>query len=127
MKTNPVIIRGEEWDVEYVLCMLSGMWAGAFRRAEWTPGDALVMKDGSCGMVCDGQDFDPEVMAIEPAGWDHDHCQVCNWTLSDALGDDHAQGYFNGYNWLCEECYRLFVLENRVGWQGSGHDKEGRI
>lgn len=56
--------------------------------------------------VYDGQSFDPEVMAVERMGWD----QV--WECS------------NGYNRLCDECRRAFVLEGRLGWQGAGGGAE---
>lgn len=112
MKT--ITIRGEEWEVDYALCMLRGMQDGSFHPAEWAPRDALVRKDGTRATIYCGQEYDPAEMTIEKGGWDHSHCEVCNWEFMDALGKDHTHGYFNGYNWLCDACYRLFVLDDRL-------------
>lgn len=112
MKT--VTIRGEAWDVDYVQAMLHGMKSGDFQRKRWSPRDALVGIDGSRATVYTGQAYDPATMTLRTKCWDHDHCEVCNWKLIDSQGDDHAFGYFNGYNWLCEECYRLFIKEGRL-------------
>jgi len=112
MKT--ITIRGEKWDVEYVQSMLHGMQPGEFQRTAWTRRDALVAKDGSRATIYTGQPFDSSNMTIKHDYWDHDHCEVCNWLFIDTEGVEHSSGYFNGYNWLCDECYRLFILEKRV-------------
>ena len=112
MKT--VTIRDEEWDTEYVSAMLSGMRDGEFHRATWSSRDALVTKDGVCATVYTGQRYDSNKMELRRSFWDHDHCEVCNWLLTDSQGEEHSVGYFNGYNWLCEECYRLFIDERKA-------------
>ena len=112
MKT--ITIRGDEWEADYILTMLRGMKKGAFQKKQWAPRDALVAKDGSRATIYTGQEYDPEKMTVRRKFWDHDHCLVCNWLLIDSQGDDHAVGWFNGYNWLCDECYRLVILENRL-------------
>lgn len=91
MKT--ITIRGEEWEVDYVLCMLRGMQDAPFHKAEWAPRDALVLKDGSRSTIYYGQEYDPEKMTLDKGDWDHNHCEVCNWKFMDALGEDHAHGH----------------------------------
>jgi len=111
---NTINIRGDEWEVDYLLAMLSTMKPGKFQKQGWTPRDALVSNDGRLYTIYTGQTFDPDKMTLCKGFWGHDHCEACNWELNDFQGEEHAVGYFNGYNWLCEECYRLFVLEDRL-------------
>ncbi len=112
MKT--IKIREEDWEVDYLVSMLRGMRAGAFQKQRWAPRDALVMKDGSRATIFTGQEFDTEKMELRKKFWDHDHCRTCNWLLIDSQGEEHAVGYTNGYDWLCEECHRLFVTEDQL-------------
>lgn len=54
-------------------------------------------------------------------GWDHEHCEICGWTITDQTwGDDPGQwssggpGHEIGYHdldsdWLCERCFRAFI------------------
>jgi hypothetical protein len=112
MKT--ITIRGDEWETDYLLSMLQGIKPGTFQKQRWAPGDALVMKDGSRATIFNGQTYDPEKMTLRRSFWDHDHCVTCNWLLINSQGEEHAVGYFNGYNWLCEECHRLFIIEDQL-------------
>jgi hypothetical protein len=112
MKT--IQIRGEEWQVDYLLSMLEGIELGTFQKQRWTPRDALVSKGGSRATIYTGQPFDPDKMTLQPRFWDHDHCETCNWLFIDNQGEEHAVGFFNGYNWLCEECHRLFIVEDQL-------------
>lgn len=94
--------------------MIGHMKKGEFLRRKWEPRDVLYMKDGSRSTIYTGQPYDPEKMTLREKAWSHDHCEACNWELIDSQGDEHAFGYFNGYNWLCEECYRLLIVEDRL-------------
>jgi hypothetical protein len=42
-------------------------------------------------------------------GWDHDHCEFCNASLSEDGGDFHI-GYCTSdeYYWICPECFADF-------------------
>ena len=51
----------------------------------------------------------PEVV---PAGWDHDHCQICWWDLFESPDEAHSIGYTDSRGWLCSECYDQFVATN---------------
>ena len=43
------------------------------------------------------------------AGWKQDHCVICRWLFSESKDDpSHAEGYTNGREWLCTECYEKF-------------------
>jgi hypothetical protein len=107
-------IHGDDWDEDYIRFMLRDMRDGEFQRARWAPRDALVLKDGSRATIYTGQEYDPEKMILRRNFWDHDHCQVCNWLFIGSEGEDHVLGYTNGYNWLCDECHRLFIQEDQL-------------
>jgi len=47
-------------------------------------------------------------MELVKGGWKKDTCAVCLWVLSDQMGPEHATGYTNGRDWICEECYEKF-------------------
>lgn len=112
MKT--IKIRDDEWEVDYLRAMLQYVKFENFQKQRWSSRDALVMKDGSRATIYTGQAYDPDKMTIRKNFWDHDHCLACNWLLADSQGEAHAIGYSDGYNWLCEECHRLFILEDQL-------------
>jgi len=43
------------------------------------------------------------------AGWKKDHCLICHWELFESSESEHGEGYTNGREWLCTECYEKFV------------------
>jgi hypothetical protein len=104
-----VKIHGDDWDLGYVLAMLKNVKRDKLIKAKWEPRDALVRLDGSRATIYTGQDFDPAQYQIKRKFWDHDHCQVCNWTLFASDDPGHVNGYTDGYNWLCTECNQKFV------------------
>jgi hypothetical protein len=104
-----IIIRGEAWDALYIAAMLDGLKNKHFEEKHWFPHDALVSKDGKRATVFTGQVFDANEYSLQRKFWDHDHCEVCNWELHKSKDPEHANGYFNGYNWLCRECYARFL------------------
>ena len=48
------------------------------------------------------------------SGWKKDHCVICTWELCETSDPEHGNGYTNGRDWLCSECYEKFV-------RGPGH------
>ena len=49
-------------------------------------------------------------------GWEHDHCELCNATISE-LENDLNEGYAtdDDYRWICETCYQDF--KERFQWK----------
>jgi len=108
MKT--IIIRGEAWDAVYIASMLEGLKNKHFEARHWFPRDALVSNDGKRATVFTGQAFDAKAYSLQRKFWDHDHCEICNWTFHASDDPEHTNGYFNGYNWLCHECFQRFLV-----------------
>jgi hypothetical protein len=49
---------------------------------------------------------------IVPAGWDHEHCELCNGHID--AGD---VGYIDlGEHWVCKVCYTKYVLTNDLSF-----------
>ena len=42
-------------------------------------------------------------------GWDHEHCELC-WAKISRLPGDSSEGYSDGDQWICIECFTRFVL-----------------
>lgn len=109
-----VSIHGDSWlvchireDVEW--CRSKTGWI----LKPWRKRAALVDKYHSKPYT--GQKIRTESQRIEPDGWEHDHCQICWWTLSE--GDDPCrnQGYtYDGTKWVCTECFTKFIGPERL-------------
>jgi hypothetical protein len=103
-----VIIHGTDHSL-----LVIGQRASRYRRFHWerkpwTPVDVVMQR--ATGMVS----FDLSLAGITPemevvkGGWKADECVVCGWKLSDQLGPEHATGFTNGRDWICEECHEKF-------------------
>lgn len=79
-----------------------------WRRQRFQPSDAVEYR-------LDGKRIDTRARADAPAGgtlvpdaWDHEHCALCWGTISPHTGDGH-EGYTDGADWLCVECFARYV------------------
>jgi hypothetical protein len=70
--------------------------------------DALVQRTGTASLYV-GQQYDPAYYDLVHGGWNHDHCEICWWTLSDGGDEEHSVGYTDGQRWICSECYNQFI------------------
>ena len=73
---------------------------------------ALVEKSGSSIRQNVGQKFDKNYFEIVEKGWTHDHCEICNSTISEEYNeenDNEIEGYNSENIWLCNFCYDNFV------------------
>ncbi len=101
-------IHGEDWDLSYVQAQLVELRKFAWRKRQWQPLDTLV--EISSGRIF----FDVTLKAdaefkLVTGGWPREFCSVCHWELSTDGGPEHADGYTNGREWLCTECYEKFL------------------
>jgi ferredoxin len=122
MKT--IKIHGDDWDIPYILDMLEDIKGDEMVAAKWVPRDALVRLDGSRATIYTGQEFNPDQYRIERNFWDHDHCQVCNWTLCASSDPEHFDGYTDGYFWMCAECYQRFVVKKELNDEKRNHHQQ---
>lgn len=113
-----VEIHGEGWDLSYVQAQLVELRKFAWRKRHWKPLDTLVEIDSGC-IFFDVTLKDDPGFRLVTGGWPREFCSVCHWGLNTDGGPEHADGYTNGTEWLCTECYEKFLgpLNNRSSEQ----------
>jgi hypothetical protein len=73
----------------------------------------LVQRPNKTLYLYSGQVYDPEKFELVKGGWREDHCAICWWKLCESDSAEHSEGYTNGQDWLCTECYERFVSPKR--------------
>ena len=114
------LIHGDLWKVKDVEDEVTWCLTQEWHKETWRPSPALIQKDGgSCSQYL-GQKFDPEKSDLIEVGWDHDHCEICWWTLHEAEDEAQGVGYRNeGRSWLCTECFERFVRDDTMNLKTS--------
>ena len=104
-----VLIHGDAWLLDHIRdeiawCRSKDGWVLKL----WQKRPALVDKHHSTPYT--GQPLRTPAQRVDPEGWNHDHCEICWWTLMESEDSARNAGYtFNGKNWVCTECYEQFV------------------
>jgi hypothetical protein len=99
----------------------SGIWGNPYYEDEvpadldryefvhrmFEPGPALVREDAGRTSYekYAGESYDPAECQLDPTGWDHDHCDICNFCI------DPGYTYWetpDGFC-LCDACYDHYV------------------
>jgi hypothetical protein len=78
-------------------------------KRSWTPQDAVIEK--KTGKLSLDRSLAGDVTNFEllKGGWKKDHCGICSWELFESKDDaTHGEGYTNGRDWVCTECYERF-------------------
>ncbi len=83
-----------------------------WEKRAWAPRDALVRRSDKKIFLYSGQVYDPEQMELVKGAWNEDRCGICWWKLADLNEPEHDEGYTNGQDWLCRECYERFVRKD---------------
>lgn len=103
-----VTIRGDSWkwaDIEE-----SVTWAQDqhWTKRKWIARAALISKGSTSDYV--GQKYNPEHTKLVDDGWNHDHCEICWWSLHEDGSSEHGEGYTtDGHKWVCTECFTQFI------------------
>jgi Clp amino terminal domain, pathogenicity island component len=103
-----VEIHGEEWDSDYVQAQLPHLRKFAWRKRPWKPLDILV-ETGSDRIFFDVSTKADPGFELVTGGWSRDFCSVCHWELNADGGPEHSEGFTNGREWLCIDCYEKFM------------------
>ena len=90
--SNKVVVHDAEIDREYLEQNVADCRGARWQRARWTNGRATPLHAGS-------------------APRDHDHCQICWWTLDDSPDLARSTGYTDGDRWICSECHDRFIAD----------------
>jgi hypothetical protein len=99
----------EEWwteDQKAIVEDVSFVWIRkTFEKSAgfWTPinGGRLLSKLSKDEEI-------PEGAVVDNTAWDHEHCELCWQTISE-FPTHQQEGYTDGKNWLCLECYSKYI------------------
>jgi Clp amino terminal domain, pathogenicity island component len=104
-------IHGQQHPLPVALAVANRLRRQPFhwREPPWKPRD--VVRERKTGKLSldlrlaeDATHFE-----LEKSGWKIDHCVVCNWELFEAADrPEHGNGYTNGRDWICTECFERF-------------------
>lgn len=78
----------------------------------FVPIDALEYFVDGHRMITPVRDDAPASGRLIEAAWDHEHCKVCDATISVA---SNADAWFSSRgDWVCDRCYRAFVIRRSL-------------
>ena len=103
-----VTIHGDKW--KWADIRESVKWAckQSWKKQKWVARPALVSKGSVSDYV--GQKHNPEYTQLIKDGWNHDHCEICWWTLHESDDPEHGEGLTtDGHKWLCTVCFTRFI------------------
>jgi hypothetical protein len=104
-----VEIHGELWSAKCVREFSEYYRKFHWEKRRWTSRDALVRHSDKTIYLYSGQSYDLEQFDLVKGAWSEDHCAICWWKLDESESAEHGEGYTNGQDWLCTECYERFV------------------
>ncbi len=104
-----VEIHGELWSASSIREYSEYYRKFHWEKRRWTPRDALAQRADRTVYLYSGQAYDAEQVELIKGGWSEDHCAICWWKLCESDSPDHGEGYTNGQDWLCTECFERFV------------------
>lgn len=101
------------WQANHVKMIRRGEW----KRRKFVASDAQHFElDGAhgWGRLQDGFPDGATPTHMEPAGWDHEHCEICRARIGDR-GVEH--GYVDPEDhWLCPSCYKRWAKPRDLGF-----------
>ena len=103
-------IHGAEWNLEFIHLQvercreISWHWV----NKTWQARDIVVSKKDGC-VSFDLTLVEDANFQLVQKGWNHDLCAICRWKLCESSEPEHSNGYTNGRDWVCTECYEKFL------------------
>jgi hypothetical protein len=114
-KTYVNIPNKGDIELNYLLDTVEYLHDSTWTKKIWEPTPALIDKKGGSSRQYDGQQFDPKLFDLVEDGWTHDHCEICQTTISNKEGYGDQAGYANDNgDWICLECYNIFIKPDDV-------------
>ena len=100
---------GEEWwtdDQKALVEDVSSVWTR--KKFEKVPGIWINMDGGRILRKLSKDEEMPSDAIVDDTARDHEHCALCWQTISE-YPSDQPEGYTDGDNWLCLECYHKYI------------------
>ncbi|WP_339791433.1 hypothetical protein [uncultured Imperialibacter sp.] len=119
MKSLPVtyvkIDNYEEFPLGYLISTVTQLKGeGTWTFKTWNPTPALVDKKSGTTRFYVGQNYDPKYFDLIQDGWTHDHCEICSKRIMDKEDYAETHGYELDGNWICQECYDIFMAPDDI-------------
>jgi hypothetical protein len=108
-----VEIHGELWSADSVREFSAYYRRFHWEKHRWVASDALIHRSSQTLYRFAGQSYDLEKFELERGGWNEDHCVICWWKIIASDIPELGEGFTNGQDWLCTECYERFVSPDR--------------
>ena len=83
-----VIIHGDKWKYEHVADEIEECKKSKWAKQNWSPSPTLVHKSGKSSTKYTGQEYNTEQFKYVKDGWDHDHCEICWWSIHDTEDEE---------------------------------------
>jgi len=80
-----------------------------WHKQTWAPRDIAIERTTGRLSFDVGLASDAASFILVKGGWTRDHCAVCRWGLFASTDATHGEGYTNGRDWLCTDCYEKFL------------------
>ena len=87
----------------------------SWHRAEFRPGDMVrYPAEGGGQWATRSSAQAPAGGEVVPGGWDHEHCEICRQTIG--AGGEPVGFVSPPDSWVCEACYRDFVVPRSLAF-----------
>jgi len=102
---------GSELDLEYAIECATELRESEWELKKYKFGKSLNDKNGGTSRLYVGQTFDPAKVDLIDKGWTHDHCEICQTTISegDSDSDYETEAYSSNFDWICKNCYSNLI------------------
>lgn len=74
-----------------------------------SPGYWISINSGRMLRKLGKNDSLPDGAILDANAWDHEHCALC-WQKISKYPGDQQEGYFDGEDWLCIDCYNKYIM-----------------
>lgn len=111
--TNENTYPGEDWWMDDQKELVEDNSRNWVKMAFKNVAGFWVVKDGHkiLGKVSQHEELPPDAI-LDNTAWDHEHCALCWDTISEHEDDQH-EGYTDGKDWLCIECFDKYIAPRR--------------
>jgi len=102
---------GGELELDYAIKCATELRESEWESKKYKFGKSLNDKNGGTSRLYVGQTYDPTKVNLIENGWTHDHCEICQSTISegDSDSDYETEGYSSNFDWICKNCYSNFI------------------
>jgi hypothetical protein len=104
-----VTIHDSAWNAGYVDAAAQGCRRFFWQKQTFAAPDISVRRDD--GRISFDRKLaeDTSAFRLVEGGWKEVACIICHWEFMESDDPERGEGYTNGRDWLCSECYTKFL------------------